>query len=167
MLRRVLYILPIIFLAACQSGNKENNMGADGTNNNRMGGGVTSRNTPNIPAGSQEDLAINIGDRVFFGYDGANLNPESQATLVKQAQWLNNYPNLEVVIEGHCDERGTREYNLALGERRANSVRNFLISLGVSDSRLTTVSYGKERPEILGSTPDSWQQNRRSVTVIK
>ncbi|MCS5595895.1 MAG: peptidoglycan-associated lipoprotein Pal [Alphaproteobacteria bacterium] len=123
--------------------------------------------TLNGPApGTQQDLVVNIGDRVFFGYDRYDLNAEAQATLGMQADWLNRHPNITVTIEGHADERGTREYNLALGERRANSVRRYLMALGVDANRINVISYGKERPAVLGSNPSSWAQNRRGVTVV-
>lgn len=122
--------------------------------------------TYNTGTASQEDLVANAGDRVFFGYDSSELSAEGRATLEKQAQWLRTYANTTVTIEGHCDERGTREYNLALGERRANAVRNYLISLGVDANRINTISYGKERPAVMGSDASAWAQNRRGVTVI-
>jgi len=116
--------------------------------------------------GSQEDLVVNVGDRVFFNFDQYDLTPQGQATLQAQAAWLQQYPNVSLIIEGHADERGTREYNLALGERRAVAVRNYLIALGVSPTRLTTVSYGKERPAVVGSNDSAWAQNRRGVSVV-
>ncbi|MEM8589938.1 MAG: peptidoglycan-associated lipoprotein Pal [Pseudomonadota bacterium] len=116
--------------------------------------------------GSQEDLVVNVGDRVFFNFDQFDLTPQGQATLQAQAAWLQQYPNVSLIIEGHADERGTREYNLALGERRAVAVRNYLIALGVSPTRLTTVSYGKERPAVVGSNDSAWAQNRRGVSVV-
>ncbi len=116
--------------------------------------------------GSQEDLATNVGDRVFFAYDSYDLAPEARDTLNRQVEWLNRYPNLNITIEGHADERGTREYNLALGDRRATSVKNYLISMGVPASRLNTISYGKERPAVVGSDAASWAQNRRAVTTV-
>ncbi|HER27713.1 MAG TPA: peptidoglycan-associated lipoprotein Pal [Rhodospirillales bacterium] len=116
--------------------------------------------------GTQEDLVVNVGDRVFFGFDKYALNSESRGILEKQAVWLNKYPHLSVALEGHADERGTREYNLALGERRANSVKDYLTGLGVSASRIRTISYGKERPVALGSNEAAWAQNRRSVTMV-
>ena len=120
----------------------------------------------NPTAGSQSDLVVNVGDRVFFGYDRYDLSSQARATLENQARWLSQYPTLNVTVEGHADERGTREYNLALGDRRANSVKNYLIALGVSPSRIQTISYGKERPAVPGSNSTSWSQNRRSVTKI-
>jgi peptidoglycan-associated lipoprotein len=118
------------------------------------------------PAGSQEDLVANVGDRVFFDFDKYNLTPDARATLEKQAAWMKRYASTTVSIEGHCDERGTREYNLALGERRANSVKDFLVALGIGPNRVKTISYGKERPVALGSNDKAWAQNRRGVTVV-
>jgi len=117
--------------------------------------------------GTQDDLSINVGDRVFFGYDSYSLTPEGISQLELQSQWLRQYPSVNVVIEGHADERGTREYNLALGDRRANAVKNYMISLGVDPRRVSAISYGKERPEMLGSNAESWAKNRRSVTVVQ
>lgn len=122
--------------------------------------------TGSAQAGTQEDFAVNVGDRVFFGYDRFDLTPEARATLEKQAQWINQYAGLSLTVEGHSDERGTREYNLALGERRANSVKNYLIALGVDAARVETISYGKERPAVPGSDDTSYAQNRRGVTKI-
>lgn len=117
--------------------------------------------------GTQQDLVVNVGDRVFFGYDQYDLTAEARATIERQAQWLRTYPNVNVIVEGHCDERGTREYNLALGEKRATAVRNYLIANGVAPSRVQTISYGKERPVVLGSDNASWAQNRRGVLVVQ
>ncbi len=116
--------------------------------------------------GTQADLVVNVGDRIFFGYDRYDLSSEAQGVLSAQARWLQQYPNLAVTVEGHADERGTREYNLALGERRANSVKNYLVALGVSPNRITTISYGKERPAVPGSNETAWSQNRRGVTKV-
>lgn len=116
--------------------------------------------------GTQSDFVVSVGDRVHFDFDKFDLKPEARATLDKQAAWLLKFPNTNFTIEGHCDERGTREYNLALGERRANAAKNYLVALGVGASRITTISYGKERPQVLGSNEEAWAQNRRAVTVI-
>lgn len=116
--------------------------------------------------GTQEDLVQNVGDRVFFGTDSSVLTPEGRRTLERQAEWLRLFPEMTVMIEGHCDERGTREYNLALGERRATAVRDYLITFGVDASRMRTTSFGKERPYQLGHDKDAWDANRRSVTVV-
>lgn len=118
-------------------------------------------------AGTQDDLVVNVGDQVFFGYDKYDISAVSNTTLERQAAWLKKYPSVTVAIEGHCDERGTREYNLALGERRANAVKDYLVALGVSANRISTISYGKERPVALGSSEAAWAQNRRGVTVVK
>ena len=123
--------------------------------------------TSGIIPGSQQDLAATAGDRVFFAFDRADINAEGQQTLERQAAWLQRYPNVAVRIEGHCDERGTREYNLALGERRANAVRNVLIAAGVSAARISTISYGKERPIVVGSNEEAWAQNRVAITTVQ
>ena len=115
---------------------------------------------------SQEYFVVEVGDRVFFGFDEFNLSDRARETLGRQAEWLRANPSVRVVIEGHADERGTREYNLALGERRANSVLNYLVALGVDPARLSVVSYGKERPAALGSNETAWALNRRSVTAV-
>ena len=116
--------------------------------------------------GTQADLVVNIGDRIFFGYDRYDLSNEALSILDAQANWLAQYPNLSITVEGHADERGTREYNLALGDRRASSVKSYLIALGIDPNRVNTISYGKERPSVLGANDSSWAQNRRGVTKI-
>ncbi len=127
----------------------------------------SQNNFGNAVPGSQDDLAVNVGDRVFFAYDSFTLSPEAISQLELQAQWLRQYPSVNVVVEGHADERGTREYNLALGERRATAAKNYLVSLGIDPRRIQTISYGKERPEMLGSNAESWAKNRRAVTVVQ
>ena len=116
--------------------------------------------------GSQEDLVANVGDRVFFDFDKYNLKADARETLGKQAAWLKKYPSVTVEVEGHCDERGTREYNLALGERRANAAKDYLVALGIDPNRVSTISYGKERPVALGHNEVAWGQNRRGVTNV-
>src|SRR5580698_6555147 len=116
--------------------------------------------------GSQQDFVVNVGDRVFFETDSTELTPQAAATLDKQAQWLRNYAQYNFTIEGHADERGTREYNIALGARRAQTVREYLASRGVSAQRMRTISYGKERPVALCNDISCWSQNRRAVTVL-
>lgn len=128
--------------------------------------GDTGGNTSTIVPGSQQDLVANVGDRVFFDLDQSSLSDEARATLQRQAEWAKKYPANQLTIEGHADERGTREYNLALGQRRANSAKDYLVSLGVDGARLTTISYGKERPVCLESNENCWAQNRRAVTVV-
>ena len=112
-----------------------------------------------------EMLAIDVPDRVFFAYDSYSLAASAQATLNKQAKWLKANPSVAIAVEGHADERGTREYNLALGDRRASSVKDYLMSQGISSNRISTISYGKERPVKSGSNDTAWAQNRRSVSV--
>ena len=116
--------------------------------------------------GSQEDFIASVSsDRIFFDLDDYGIDAQDQDTLRSQAQWLMQNPNARVTIEGHCDERGTRDYNLALGERRANAAKNYLASLGIDASRISTISYGKERPVAMGSDESAWAQNRRAVTL--
>ena len=116
--------------------------------------------------GSEDDLELNVGDRVLFATDSSELDAQAQETLRRQAEWLLRYTDIFVRIEGHADERGTREYNLALGQRRANRTREYLISLGIDANRLSTISYGKERPLALCSNENCWRQNRRAVTTV-
>ena len=123
-------------------------------------------NPSGVVPGSQQDLVVNVGDRVFFGYDQIDLSPEARSTLERQAAWLKQYPNVSITVEGHADERGTREYNLALGEKRAASTKSYLMSLGIDGSRLNTISYGKERPAVPEASAAAWSQNRRAVTVV-
>jgi peptidoglycan-associated lipoprotein len=148
-----------LMLAACGStpdpaGGPGGPVGPGGISSSRFG------------PGSQQDLAATAGDRVFFAYDSAEISSEGQQILKRQSDWLRRYANVSVTIEGHCDERGTREYNLALGERRAQAVKNVLVAAGVPGSRVATISYGKERPEIPHSDDQSYAQNRRGVTTV-
>lgn len=128
----------------------------------QTGGPMAAAATP----GSQQDFVVNVGDRVFFETDSSELTDQARATLDKQAQWLNNYNRYAFTIEGHADERGTREYNIALGARRAETVREYLASRGVSAQRMRTISYGKERPVAVCNDISCWSQNRRAVTVL-
>ncbi len=139
-------------------------MGACSTNNNGLGadGAMASAATP----GSQQDFVVNVGDRVFFESDQTNLSPQATATLDKQVQWLQTYNRYSFTIEGHADERGTREYNIALGARRAQAVRSYLASRGIDPGRMRTISYGKERPVAVCNDISCWSQNRRAVTVL-
>ena len=116
--------------------------------------------------GSQQDFTVNVGDRIFFDTDSTSIRADAQQTLDRQAQWLAKYPNYAVTVEGHADERGTREYNLALGARRAASTKDYLISRGVPANRLKTISYGKEKPVAVCDDISCWSQNRRAVTVL-
>jgi peptidoglycan-associated lipoprotein len=116
--------------------------------------------------GSQQDFVVNVGDRVFFNSDSTELTPQSIATLDKQAQWLRTYAQYSFIVEGHADERGTREYNIALGARRAQAVHDYLVSRGIQAHRMRTISYGKERPVAVCDDISCWSQNRRAVTVL-
>jgi peptidoglycan-associated lipoprotein len=144
----------LMVVAACAS--KNNAAGGAGM---AGAGGVAS-------PGSQQDFVVNVGDRVFFMEDQSDLTSQAQETLQRQAQWLRTYPRYTVTIEGHADERGTREYNIALGARRAQATRDFLMSQGIDGSRMRTISYGKERPVATCNDASCWTQNRRAVTVL-
>ncbi|MGQ4273463.1 peptidoglycan-associated lipoprotein Pal [Terrihabitans sp. B22-R8] len=152
-------VLSMALLAsACASKtNQDMAAGADGAGGYGRNGG---------PPGSQGDFVVNVGDRVFFESDSTDLTSTAQSTLEKQAQWLNRYPRYSITVEGHADERGTREYNLALGARRAQVTRDYLASRGVSAGRIRTLSYGKERPVAVCDDISCWSQNRRAVTVL-
>jgi peptidoglycan-associated lipoprotein len=154
-------VAAVALLAACETAPQESAT-AEGS------GAQQAAAAPSGPMmGSQEDLVVSVGDRVFFDYDKYSLTADSQKVLQGQAAWLKKNAGKNVVIEGHCDERGTREYNLALGERRANSVKDYLVALGVAADRVSTVSYGKERPVALGHDDGAWSQNRRGVTIVR
>jgi peptidoglycan-associated lipoprotein len=127
---------------------------------------VTTSQPSQIKPGSAEDFRVNVGDTVLFDVDQHTIRADAQSVLQKQAAWLKQYPAVKLMVEGHCDERGTREYNLALGDRRAYAVREYLVSLGVDGARLQTKSYGKERPVCSESDDSCWQQNRRGYSVI-
>src|SRR4051794_23238094 len=129
------------------------------------GAGATATTGGAIP-GSQEDLVANVGDRVFFAFDQSTLSSDARATLDRQAAWLGRYPQVTVQLAGNCDERGTEEYNLALGQRRANAARDYLVARGVNSARVTTISYGKERPVAPGSDEQAYAQNRNAITSV-
>ena len=158
-LRPLSLIAGLLLLAACSQNPSNTGAGA-----NTGAGNATTQSQ--VAPGSKEDFIQNVGDRVFFDFDKSVVKPEGQQTLQRQAEWLKRYPNVTVTVEGHCDDRGTREYNLALGERRATAVQRALIALGVQGNRIRTISYGKERPAVLGDNDAAWAQNRRGVTVI-
>ncbi len=128
---------------------------------------TASAATTTVTPGSVGDFRQNVGDRVFFDTDSSTVREDGRQTLNRQAEWLKKYGNYQITIEGHCDERGTREYNLALGERRANAARQYLIAQGIPASRIKTVSYGKERPDPVGSDEAAWARNRRAVTALE
>ncbi len=127
---------------------------------------TTTSDFSGVISGTPEDFIVSVGDRVYFDYDSAELDSDAQELLQHQAAWLKQYKKTSITIEGHCDERGTREYNLALGEKRAQAVKSYLNGLGVDSSSISTISYGKERPAVVGSHDGAWSQNRRSVTVV-
>lgn len=147
-----------IALTGCAKKNKLDSADDLGLNNNM--------NSPSTP-GSQQDFTVNVGDRIFFDTDSSSIRADAQQTLRKQAQWLNQYSGYRIVVEGHADERGTREYNLALGARRAEATRDYLISQGVNPGRMKTISYGKEQPVAVCDDISCWSQNRRAVTALK
>ncbi|MDA1324978.1 MAG: peptidoglycan-associated lipoprotein Pal [Proteobacteria bacterium] len=166
-------------LAACETtpGDTGSSTGAAGGGTmNSTGSGqskITSNSLASRPEstgprrGSQEDLVTNVGDRIFFDFDSIQLGPDARAILEKQSSWLKQNPDVVVWVEGHADERGTREYNLALGERRANAMRDYMLALGISQGRMKTRSFGKERPVDPSSNKDAWDKNRRGVLVIQ
>ena len=130
------------------------------------GSGAVATTGGAIP-GSQDDLVANVGDRVFFGFDQSSLTNDGRATLDRQSAWLGRYPQVSIQMAGNTDERGTTEYNLALGQRRANAARDYLAARGVSSARINTISYGKERPTALGSDEQAWAQNRNAITSVR
>ena len=156
-LLRTARLAAVLALGLAISACANQNAGTDGAN-----GGAGSASTP----GSQQDFVVNVGDRVFFDTDQTDLSQTARETLDKQAQWLSRYSQYSFTIEGHADERGTREYNIALGARRAQNVRDYLVSRGIAAARMRTISYGKERPVAVCNDISCWSQNRRAVTVL-
>ncbi len=152
-------------LAACSSDVPVNDAGGAGSGNTASTADSSGIAGAAVP-GSPEDFNQNVGNTVYFDLDSISLTSDAQSQLQRQAAWLQQYPQRTLTVEGHADERGTREYNLALGERRANSVANYLVALGVNQSRLSVISYGKERPECSDSNEGCWAQNRRGVTSV-
>ena len=171
--RYFMILAAVLLVSACSSDGEEEMVldGQPGVDGGMADGPLDQIYQGDAPQGgpapgTQADLVVNVGDRVFFGTDRYDLSAEARQILDNQAAWLQKYPSLSITIEGHADERGTREYNLALGERRANSVRNYLAALGVNASQIQTVSYGKERPAVPGANDAAWSQNRRGVTKV-
>ena len=161
----------LVFVSACASEPEETseatNVGAADTSTSTTTTTTATTQAPAIAPGSVKDFVVNVGDRVFFDFDSSDIRADAVPTLEAQAAFLRTFPSLTLVIEGHADERGTREYNLALGERRANAHKDYLISLGVDPARIETISYGKERPAVAGSNESAWAQNRRAVVALK
>jgi peptidoglycan-associated lipoprotein len=155
-LKALSLLAAVSLLAACESAPES---GA-------ASGGTAAAQPVATSGANQAGLRAEAGDRVFFAFDKSDITPEARQILQKQADWLKKYSQVTVTIEGHCDERGTREYNLALGERRATAVKNALVALGIPAARVSTISYGKERPAVVGSNEAAWAQNRRGVTTV-
>jgi len=165
--------LPVVvaaafLLAACSTASDDGaDSGSSGASAAPAPASTQQATAPQGPKpGTSLDLEINVGDRVFFDFDKSTLRANGRTTIERWAAWLKTYPANKIMVEGHADERGTREYNLALGERRANASREYLISLGVDPNRVKTISYGKERPAIPGSNENAYAQNRRGVAVL-
>ena len=153
MLKKLLLLVATgFFLASCAATNSQQGGDADSSSS--------------LSQGTQEDLIVNVGDRVFFEFDSSELTVDAQSTLDAQAAWLSQYADTSITIEGHADERGTREYNLALGDKRAFAVYSYLAQAGVDTNRMEYVSWGKERPEVVGSDDTAYSQNRRGVTLV-
>jgi peptidoglycan-associated lipoprotein len=150
MIKAIAAIAALIFMTACSSQQT-----------------AVAPATTAVTPGSVADFRQNVGDRVYFDTDMSNIREDGRATLGRQAEWLKKYTNYAITIEGHCDERGTREYNLALGERRANAARQYLVAQGIPAARIKTISYGKERPEVVGSDEAAWARNRVAVTTLQ
>lgn len=148
----------VALLAACSN----NQPAATGVT---TGSGAAAAPAGPVP-GSEEDLVANVGDRVFFAFNQSSLSSDAQATLDRQAGWLQRYPNVRVLVAGNADDRGTEEYNLALGQRRANAAKDYLVARGVDASRIQTISYGKDRPTALGDDEQAWAQNRNAITSV-
>ena len=171
-LRVISVLAAVLLLAACQTapetGKSTTGKGAAAAPaaaapaTTEQQGGV-----PSVSPGTEQDLVANVGDRIFFDFDKSDIKADSRTKLDAWADWLKKYPQVTAVIEGHCDERGTREYNLALGDRRATAAKNYLVAKGIPANRVQTISYGKERPAVLGSNEASWAQNRRAVLVVQ
>ena len=153
--------------STASSGSSDSSSSSSSSTSSSGASGSSSDSTTTYSYDTDPKTAlIKVGDRVLFGYDSSELDDDDRSVLDNQAKFLNQNPSLKVTIEGHCDERGTREYNLALGEKRASAVKDYLISVGINSERVSVVSYGKERPQVLGSNKAAWSMNRRSVTTI-
>ncbi|NDH60647.1 MAG: peptidoglycan-associated lipoprotein Pal [Alphaproteobacteria bacterium] len=150
MIKALAAIAAMIFIAACSDDQQ-----------------AAAPATTSVTPGSVADFRQNVGDRVFFDTDQSTIREDGRQTLNRQAEWLKKYGNYQITVEGHCDERGTREYNLALGERRANAARQYLVAQGIPAARVKTISFGKERPDPVGSDEAAWARNRRAVSALQ
>ncbi len=167
MLKKLLTLSAIFLLASCGGKSKSDDFKVDErASGEDKGVYQTIENEEQEQAMNQQEQEIEVKDRVFFSYDSAELNEEAKRTLDNQIAWLKSDNKITITIEGHCDERGTREYNIALGERRANSTKKYLVKNGISEARIKTISYGKERPAFFGNTEEAFAKNRRAVTVV-
>ena len=176
MFQRLLALFAVAFLfAACETASNVTGDSASGSSSSSATGSTSTSasgstaapsSTTSATQMSDSEKLAQVGNTVFFGFDSAELGGGAQATLDKQAAFLSVNPALVVIVEGHADERGTREYNLALGDRRATAVRDYLLAKGLNSARIRTVSYGKERPTVSGSNEDAWEKNRRAATVL-
>jgi len=161
-------LLGMTLLAACSSSdNSKNATGSGGATASTGTGGFGAGGAGHAVPGSQEDLVQSAGDRIFFETDRNTLTPQAITTLDRQSAWLQQYPQVNVWVAGNCDERGTEEYNLALGQRRANADRDYLVAHGIQRTRIETISYGKSRPIDAASTPEAWAQNRNAITSVR
>jgi peptidoglycan-associated lipoprotein len=151
----------VALLAACS------NTPETATTGGATGAGTGAGTMAGVVPGSQQDLATNVGDRVYFAFDSSRLTPDDQGTLDRQSEWLGKYPQVGVQVAGNTDDRGTEEYNLALGQRRANAARDYLAARGVNPSRVETISFGKDRPIALGDNEDAWAKNRNATTSVR
>ena len=179
MINRIFALFAIVaFLAACETAPKDAGdaagSGASGSSDtsssssssSSASGGSTSSSSGSSTMTKDEEL-VSIGNKVYFDFDSSALSADAKSTLNAQAAFLRSNPSVRITVEGHADERGTREYNLALGDRRASAARDFLVAQGIDGARIKTISYGKERPEMIGSNDEAWAKNRRSVSIIR
>lgn len=157
------FLAALALLGACS----DNTTGGASTGGASGGGGASASSNGGANPGSQQDLVANVGDRVFFAYDQTQLSSDARATLDRQVQWLQRYPQVSIQMAGNTDERGTEEYNLALGQRRANAARDYLVAQGVSSARINTISYGKERPAATGADEQAYSQDRNAITSVQ
>lgn len=162
-------LLGVGLLSACSSSNDSKNASGSGSTNGYATGGDSAGGTGagRAAPGSQEDLVQSAGDRIFFDKDRNTLTSQATGTLDRQASWMQQYPQVNVWVAGNCDERGTEEYNLALGQRRANADRDYLVAHGINPGRIETISYGKSRPIDPASSPEAWAQNRNAITSVR